>query len=99
MIDLRQLNDSHIGTKVVYIQRIGNTLFNREWGHISSWNDRYIFVKFPNRVNSQAVSPQDLVFYELYDLFIYPTEPDKALTADSWNLVWDDYLGWVEIHG
>lgn len=69
MIDIRELNDTHIGREVRYISSGGDKI---EFGKITSWNDRFIFVRYhtqikPNRLSftgetSAATGPEDLTF-------------------------------------
>ena len=86
MIDLKQLSEAHKGAKVVYINRSQDgRLLVREWGHISSWNERGIFVRFPDRQTSQLCRPETLFDYDEYELFYDKSE--KADLKDTWG--WD----------
>lgn len=53
MIDIKSLTEKNKGQKVLYR--------GDEEGVITSWNDRYIFVRFRGP-NGAACNPEDLVF-------------------------------------
>ena len=57
MIDIKQLTAEDVGRKVVY-----KTLQVLEEGIISSYNDKYVFVKYGTCSTAQATSPTDLEF-------------------------------------
>jgi hypothetical protein len=58
-IDIEKLSTEHKGRNVVYTDGVGNT----EEGHITSWNDTFIFVDYGNNCGRGiATSPEDLEF-------------------------------------
>jgi len=71
MIDISKLTEADINRQVRY-QAYGVT----EWGKITSWNERFIFVRYHSRQveggdkhqrtgsKSEATSPRDLEFCE-----------------------------------
>lgn len=67
-IDIGKLTDEDVGMSVCYVpvqarfDGKGGWLNHPdcEWGRISSWNDRYINVRFGNKLNTQACNPKDL---------------------------------------
>lgn len=58
MIDIKSLSKLDIGKEVCYSPREGF----REYGKISSWNEKYIFVKYNGKDTSAATKPEDLTF-------------------------------------
>jgi hypothetical protein len=56
MIDLSMLTEEDKGRIVIF-----ETPEKRQFGVISSWNKRFIFVKYDN-FQSQATRPEDLRF-------------------------------------
>ena len=58
MIEIAKLTENDKGREVVF-DRSGK---EREYGHISSWNEHYIFVKYGGSQNSQATKPEYLKF-------------------------------------
>jgi hypothetical protein len=58
MIDLNSLTESDLGRGVVYTPRTGP----REDGVITSWNDKYIFVRYDGDRVSKATNPGNLDF-------------------------------------
>ena len=57
MIDIKTLTKEDIGRKVVYEKQ-----YMLDEGIISSYNDKYIFVKYGTCATAQATSPEDLTF-------------------------------------
>jgi hypothetical protein len=57
MIQPSQLIDADRGRKVIYHREY----CEREEGEISSWNDRYVFVRFKGP-NGEACEPEDISF-------------------------------------
>lgn len=57
MININSLTEDDKGRKVVYHREY----CNREEGELSSWNDKYIFVKFKGP-NGEACEPNDVSF-------------------------------------
>jgi len=57
MIDIRKLTDADIGQKVIY----GREYCRREEGELSSWNDKYVFVRFKGPTG-EACEPADVRF-------------------------------------
>lgn len=57
MIDIKTLTQEDIGRKVVYEKQ-----HTSDEGTISSYNERYIFVKYGTCATAQATSPEDLTF-------------------------------------
>lgn len=51
-----ELTEQHIGQSVVY--RLWHN--EPEQGVITSFNDRYVFVRYGSNTTSQATSPEDL---------------------------------------
>jgi hypothetical protein len=59
MIDISKLTEEDKGREVVFFEPWGS---RREFGIISSWNERFIFVKYNGSWQSKATSPEDLRF-------------------------------------
>jgi hypothetical protein len=71
MIDMSKLVEQDVGREVIYHSSGGD---KTEHGIISSWNDKYIFVKYERymyrwcgkepryQVTAAATSPEDLTF-------------------------------------
>jgi|SaaInlStandDraft_3_1057020.scaffolds.fasta_scaffold677915_1 hypothetical protein len=58
MIDIKTLNEKDIGRQVVY-----STYNEKEEGHITSFNDKFIFVDYGSSCGRGiATDPQDLDF-------------------------------------
>lgn len=57
MIDPKQLTDKDVGRKVTYDREFCDT----ETGVLSSWNDKYVFVRFKGP-NGEACEPEDVRF-------------------------------------
>ena len=59
MIDPNSLTKDDKNRNVTYIDGVGN----KEYGHITSWNDVYIFVDYGTSCGRGiATSPDDLTF-------------------------------------
>lgn len=58
MIDLASLTKSDVGRGVVY--RPGHPWVPPEDGNISSWNDKYVFVRYRGDLHTKATDPRDL---------------------------------------
>jgi hypothetical protein len=58
MIEIAKLTEEDKGREVVFDSRG----MKREFGIISSWNKRFIFVKYNGSQQSQATMPEDLRF-------------------------------------
>jgi hypothetical protein len=58
MIDLSTLKPDHVGQLVIYTPGSGP----REDGVITSWNDKYIFVRYGADKISKATNPKYLDF-------------------------------------
>ena len=58
MIDIGKLTLADVGRAVVYSPRGGG---RREDGEISSWNERYVFVRYRGGFTA-STSPEDLDF-------------------------------------
>lgn len=58
MIDISQLTPEHVGRRVVYRPWHGG----HEVGTISSWNDRFVFVRYGGSSTAAATDPRDLEF-------------------------------------
>jgi hypothetical protein len=56
MICITALKEKDIGREVVF-ELSGK---EREFGHISSWNGRFIFVRYGSNTQSQATNPENL---------------------------------------
>lgn len=54
----KELTESDKGREVVYTAGHGT----KEFGHISSWNGHFVFVKYGYNQQSQATRPENLVF-------------------------------------
>lgn len=61
-INIKQLTPPDKNRKVIYTPKGGGKV---EEGWISSWNDTYVFVRFPTSSNGQACDPDDLQFLSL----------------------------------
>lgn len=95
MIHPDQLNESHKGSKVVYLNRTQDgTLLVREWGYITGWNERNVWVSFPYSLSggSALCRPESLFFYEVYELFVHDPQ-ERATQKDLWG--WDKPPGRV----
>jgi hypothetical protein len=57
MIEISKLTEKDKGREVVFDS--GRKI---EFGTISSWNERFVFVKYNGRQQSQATRPEDLRF-------------------------------------
>tara|TARA_Y100001956_G_C4070043_1_gene163479 strand:+ start:29 stop:211 length:183 start_codon:yes stop_codon:yes gene_type:complete len=57
MIDIKTLTQEDIGRRVVYEKQ-----YTLDEGIISSYNEKYIFVKYGTCSTAQATSPEDLTF-------------------------------------
>ena len=57
MIEIATLQESDIGRNVVYHWEF----CDREAGKLSSWNDKFVFVRF-NGPNGEACEPEDVSF-------------------------------------
>ena len=63
MIDIKKLQDSDVKRAVVYISNYINGTGETEQGHITSWNDKFIFVDYGNSCGRGiATEPDDLNF-------------------------------------
>ena len=59
MIKIEDLKDTDKGRSVTYTDGVGET----EFGHISSWNEKFIFVDYGNSCGRGiATSPSDLTW-------------------------------------
>lgn len=68
MIDIKSLTDDDKGKSVVYSSNDG-----REFGVLSSWNERFVFVKFgrwQSSAQAQACRPEDVEF-------VYPVDVER----------------------
>lgn len=57
MIKISDVRESDIGASVVYHREY----CKREIGRLSSWNNRYVFVRF-KEPNGEACEPEDVTF-------------------------------------
>lgn len=57
MIDISKLTKEDIGRNVTYHREY----CDKEYGVLSSWNDKYVFVRFRGP-NGEACSPEDVSF-------------------------------------
>ena len=57
MITIKELTQNDIGRNVTYHREF----CNREFGQLSSWNDKYVFVRFKGP-NGEACEPEDVSF-------------------------------------
>ena len=55
---ISDLKDSDVGRLVVYTAHHGET----EEGTISSWNDKFVFVRYTSGPNGTATDPDQLEF-------------------------------------
>ena len=63
MLDIYSLTSSDKGSSVVYTPFEGCDEGLLEYGHITSWNDKFIFVDYGDSCGrGKATSPQDLRF-------------------------------------
>ena len=60
MIKIHELKESDIGREVIYHR----TYCNKEVGKLSSWNDKFIFVRFKGP-NGEACEQEDVSFGNL----------------------------------
>ena len=72
MIDPTELTESDKGRQVIYEVPEG-TARRVEFGVISSWNDKYIFVRYTHGDTAAATNPEDLDF-------AFALEPSKGET-------------------
>lgn len=52
---------NNIGRKVTYIPFEGCDISLREYGVITSVNERFAFVRYGSDINSKATNPNDLI--------------------------------------
>jgi hypothetical protein len=57
MIDISKLTEEDVGRNVTYHREF----CKREFGKLSSWNDKFIFVRFKGP-NGEACEPNDVSF-------------------------------------
>lgn len=57
MIEIEKLSESDVGRNVTYHREF----CDREFGKLSSWNGKYVFVKFKGP-NGEACDPHDVSF-------------------------------------
>lgn len=57
-----KLKDAVEGRKVVYTPYGGCANYEKEEGVITSKNDKYVFVRYGNDVNSKATRPEDIEY-------------------------------------
>jgi hypothetical protein len=57
MIEISKLTEKDKGREVVF-----DNGWKSEFGTISSWNERFIFVKYNGSQNGKATRPEDLRF-------------------------------------
>ncbi|MDR2095752.1 MAG: hypothetical protein LBP76_09585 [Treponema sp.] len=67
MIDISKLTENDRGREVVFDFRGSE----REFGIISSWNERFIFVKYNGSQQSQATDPMSLRWSIPLDMDLY----------------------------
>ena len=68
MIPISRLKKSNIGKEVKYVCYPGSS--KKEIGHITSWNDKYIFVNYGTTDGyGVATRPEDLYFNFFYTRF------------------------------
>ena len=75
MLDITTIDDSYIGTEVVYRESYyskGNMFFQGkiERGTITSYNEKFIFVCFDGTGRGCACNPEDLTSALMYDVLI-----------------------------
>ena len=59
MINIKELKTKDVKRNVTYIDNMGN----KEYGHITSWNENFIFVDYGYSCGRGiATSPEDLEF-------------------------------------
>jgi len=58
-MNIKDLTEKDVNRKVIY-----SSFNSKEVGVISSWNDKYIFVRYGNKTFGEATDPNDLE-YEL----------------------------------
>lgn len=74
MINILELREFDIGKTVIYTN--GPT---KEYGWISSYNENFIFVRFPNKgPTGCACHPKDLEFFKLYS--------DEKIRGSDWTI-------------
>lgn len=57
MIDISKLSAAHVGRHVIYHREF----CRREVGVLTSWNDKYVFVRFKGPTG-EACEPEDVSF-------------------------------------
>jgi len=57
MIDIKKLKESDVGRNVTYHRE----WCEKEFGKLSSWNDKYVFVRFKGP-NGEGCEPEDVSF-------------------------------------
>ncbi len=62
MIDIANLTDADVGRNVTYHREF----CNREFGNLTSWNEKFVFVRFKGP-NGEACEPDDVSFDSLTD--------------------------------
>lgn len=75
MIIISGLGPADKGREVIYTDMSGK----RESGRISSWNDKYVFVRFTAGDTAAACRPDDLHF---------AVEPDRDLPGNDGDDAW-----------
>lgn len=61
MINPATLTEADKGRKVIYQEPGGFEGAKRQEGELSSWNERYVFVRFKGP-NGEACNPEDVTF-------------------------------------
>lgn len=56
------LENIEIGRKVIYTPFVGCDPDMREEGVITSFNEKFVFVRYGNDVNSKATNPEDIEY-------------------------------------
>lgn len=62
MIEIKNLNESHVNRLVIYTPFEGCGSSEKQTGRITSWNDKLIFVDYDNTGRGQATNCSDLSF-------------------------------------
>ena len=57
---IEELKEEDKGRAVTWQERKG--IKRREFGVITSWNDRFVFVRYGSDLHSKATNPEELTF-------------------------------------
>jgi hypothetical protein len=89
MIEIAKLTEEDKGREVVF----DSSGVKREFGIISSWNNRFIFVKYNGSQQSQATMPEDLRF----SIGAEKTNDQLALAKVGIDALIDEATGYQDV--